>query len=429
MTKKVTVLIADYVPLLNKGEEAIVKGIEKMLGGEEFVDIGVFGPVDTVLKRGNITVFPYTWIYGSGYLLRGRRRQLKRVEVALKERFGISGKMKNLTGRRYPELSAFFRRADLVLVGHDGSLCPEHFATIRIARESGKRVGILGAGFSPDLRLKWLFWPLYRRAFARTEFSVLREQTSYNFLVRIGIPPETLRLAPDPAFAMEPAPEEEANVLLNRCDWYRQARRQKKAVVGVTVCEKSIVFNNSFLNVADVEEKRKIHAGFVAEILDTLVRERKAAVIFLPHSIEPGPGNDVQVAKRVRAVMQSPAESHTILEGNYRAGLLKCVIRELDFLIGERTHSLISSVSVATPFVGLTNIYDRRTHDILGSMCQAEEQLLDMNQPDVEVACKKILWAFDRRQEIHQQLEEVSERLNRELASVAQMVRNSISNA
>ena len=52
------ILLADYVPMANKGEEAIVRGMEDMLSEGRPVALGLFDNVPQVVQRENITIFP-----------------------------------------------------------------------------------------------------------------------------------------------------------------------------------------------------------------------------------------------------------------------------------------------------------------------------------------------------------------------------------
>ena len=63
MKNALHILVADYVPIANKGEEAIVRGIEDLLSDGRPVALGLFDNVSEVTQKGNITVFPKDWIF------------------------------------------------------------------------------------------------------------------------------------------------------------------------------------------------------------------------------------------------------------------------------------------------------------------------------------------------------------------------------
>ena len=101
---------------------------------------------------------------------------------------------------------------------------------------------------------------------------------------------------------------------------------------------------------------------------------------------------------------------------------MKSIIGELDFLVGERTHSVIGSVSVATPFVALTSSQDYRTHGIIGDMSQCQNQIININVVEVEEAIRKTLEIFDSRQAIKKSLQETSRFFDKQLSEVSKLI-------
>jgi hypothetical protein len=245
------ILIADYVPLANKGEEAIVRGIEDMLQ-EGPVQIGLFDKVDEVKTVGNITVFPADWIFSS--LDENRSRYLSHfmsMYMSIQMRMGYYSKLRNITYATTPKyrlLKEFFDKADYVLVGHNGFFKTESCGVIHLSKKAGKRTGILGSGTGisrgQNLYQRWLF----RRALEESDFCIFRECHSYESMKRISLSPKKLMVAPDPAFYMRPASSDDAEEVLNSFEGYVRAREAGKEVVAVTVREKGIPYRYSFVN-------------------------------------------------------------------------------------------------------------------------------------------------------------------------------------
>lgn len=420
------IFVADWVPLGNKGEEAIIRGIEDMLGRDGEIEIGLFGNVQAIHKRGNLTVFPRTWVYRiSGAKMTGKLGLIAWILTAVGFRCGLYGRMRRLQGRgggKYRELAHFFRDADIILVGHDGVFCPETCIVIMLAREIGKRVGTLGTGASCPDKLAPLVGPLYRKAISAADFWYVREQNTLEMFSRFAADPSKVLLAPDPAFAMASASADEAAQLLEALDWYRHARRNGRAIVLVTVCRRSIVFHRSFVNAGSRSARAGAHFDFVAHLLEGLVNQHNVQVAFLPHSIEEGDGNDVETARMVVDAMRSHAHSTAIIDMDLTPRQLKAIIQQGDFLIAERTHSMIASVDVATPFVGLTNTSDRRTHDIIGKMCDHEDHLIDMDRPDSKACLIRVLTAFEDRQRLHEKLGKIARHLRDRLVKVSHTI-------
>jgi polysaccharide pyruvyl transferase WcaK-like protein len=420
------ILVADFVPLANKGEEAIIRGIEDMLRDDQPIEIGLFDNVAQPTQIGNIVVFPRDWIFRlEGKVWRSRRqRALRGLLTSLQMRLSYYSKLKNVIpspDQKYQPLHKFFTKADLVLVGHNGIFFVESCGIIHLTKKAGKRAGILGSGS----RVAWYRRPyvgwLYRRTIKESDFCTCRDCYSYEDMQQIIGSSDKLILGPDPAFAMQAASQETASQVLESYESYRAARKIGKHIVGVTVREKGIPYVHSFLNV-NPSEKRQIHAKFVARVLDCLVEQRNAFVVFLPHSIEQD-SSDVDAAYHICEVMSSDPQSRIIIDEDLGARLLKSIIRECDFLIGERAHSIIACVSVGTPFIALTNTKDSRTHGIIGQMCGCEEQIIDMDEPDVEQTCEKVVKTFDNRTTMRESLERTSEVLLNKLEEISKIVK------
>ena len=205
------IFVADFVPFSNKGEEAIIRGIEDMLGGAAAgMEIAVLGEEDRTVRCGNVTAFPCRWVYPIQTVKLDGGNVLRTLTIqALKQRLGFSGGVSRIARSSNPEhveMNRMFRDADVILVGHDGIFNVESCAMIHVARKAGKRVGILGAGVKTYRKLGLLSKRLYRKAVDECDFTYFRERNAYEYMRRIGCDEGKLRLAPDPAFAMTPTP-------------------------------------------------------------------------------------------------------------------------------------------------------------------------------------------------------------------------------
>jgi len=426
MKKVLHILVADYVPLANKGEEAIVRGIEDLLSDGRPVALGLFGDVSEVTQKGNITVFPKDWVFrfegNAG--LSGWRRVLTQVTIASQLRLGIYSKLKNLTkagDTKCGPLQDFFDRADYVLVGHDGVFCVESCGIIQLAKKQGKRTGILGASTGIGAG-RFYKAGLYHDALEASDFCVFRERHSCESMKQVCRQPEKLIVAPDPAFAMEPVSADEATGFLGQYEPYCRARYASRPVVAVTVLEKGRVYAG-FRPDLKGQEKCRAHAKYVATILDALVAESGAFLLFLPHSVADD-SSDIAAARHVAEQMEFGPNDMMILEEDCGPRLLKGIIRACDFVVGERTHSLIGSVSVGTPFVALTNRRDTRTHGIIGEMCRCEHQIVDMDVRNERAAACRALELLESRTSIREALGQVNQELSKRLREIARLIRN-----
>jgi len=421
------ILVADYVPIANKGEEAIVRGVEDMLRTDRPVTVGLFDNVEQMTRRDNITVFPRRWVFRfeGNAALSARSRVLSQAAIAVQLQLGIYSRLKGLTtarAERYRPLQEFFQRAAYVLVGHDGVFGVESCGIIHLAKQHGKRCGILGAstGIAGGRFYKA---SLYRRAMDESDFCVFRERHSRDSMAQVCRDAGKLVVGPDPAFAMRPAEPEQAREVLEQYEPYRRAKNDSRAVVAVTALEKGRVYAG-FRPDLQGQAKQRAHAEYLAGILDGLVQKYRAFILFLPHSLEQD-GSDLVAARHVLERMRSEPDDSIILEQDCGPRLLKSIIAQCDFLVGERTHSLIGSVSVGTPFVALTNRRDTRTHGIIGEMCRCDDHIIDMDATGGPDASLKILKLFDARDSTREALQQIRAELSKQIEDIASLVRGS----
>lgn len=426
MNNTLHILVADYVPIANKGEEAIIRGIEAMLSDGRPVALGLFGNVAEVTRKDNITIFPKDWVFrfegNTGMSAWGR--VLAQAAIALQLRLGVYSKLKNLTkagDAKCRVLQDFFDRAEYVLVGHDGVFCVESCGIIHLAKKQGKRTGILGASAGIGVGRAYKA-ALYRSALEASDFCVFRERHSCESMRQVCRRPERLIVGPDPAFAMDPVSSDEATGILGQYERYCLARYASRPVVAVTVLEKGRVYAG-FRPDLQGQEKCQAHAKYVATILDALVAESHAFLVFLPHSVEED-SSDIVAARHVVEQMESGQNDTMILEEDCGPRLLKGIICVCDFVVGERTHSLIGSVSVGTPFVALTNRRDRRTHGIIGEMCRCERQIVDMDVRDERAAARRALELLESRDSVRETLRQVNRDLSGRLREISRLIRN-----
>lgn len=421
----VTILLADIVPLQNKGEEAIVRGIEDLFRGATgaHVRIGLFDEVHSPRTKDGITSFPLSNIFPFGDLEDAARNWAslcrRKLPACLADVFlradNQLARVVRGTGPKDSELRTFFADADVVLAGHDGAFNVFSCGFLNFAKQEGKPVGILGTGSMGFNRLNFPRRLLYKRAVALSDFCYIRERSSFEFLDSIGTNMNNVHLAPDPAFAMEPAAEEEVESFLASRPCRDVARREQRRLVAVTVCEHSQAISASYSQPPAGETSDEFHARVLGKVFDHLVGDQNLFLVFLPHSIGGWSGDDRAVAQRVRRHMVGNADHTEVLEDDLSPRLLKGIIGKCDMLIAERLHSAIGAVGVGTPFCMLTNQHDTRSHDILGDMCGCPELIVNTENPtipDLQEQLVKQVKALDSTRElIHQRGEQLRVKL------------------
>ena len=388
------VFIADYVPLKNKGEEAIIIGIAEffILQFNECIELILFDDVDGVKKNGNITQIPVNYLFKELNV-----KSKNNISTKLRYFWRIlslySYKSNSMLKRLYHEqVIRHFESSNIVIVGHNGFFIPESLAIIIAAHKFGKKVIIFGSGNPIPPAWKLFLKPIYRKALSKCAFCIYREEYVYNEMKKLFINNEKIIYAPDPAFLMNVDPEDIVISKLNELVRYSEIKSKQQLLISITVLETGIAFNSAYKKYQQSKEKKcNFHSIFIAQLLDIIIEKFNCYILFLPHSIENIPyKNDILAAQRIASKMRANTDNYCVLEEDLSPMMLKGIIQHSDFLIAERTHSMISAISVGTPFVGFTTHIDKRTHDIVGNMCNLECNLFNMEYPDIKYTNNKI---------------------------------------
>lgn len=425
------ILIAEGVPLKNKGEEAIIRGICDFLFDNENVEIAVMDFVDKPTFNTDIKIFPIAWLYPYHRPMRVQMMKLPELSLAQKLKkyyylvsfmwgdYGPANYLLKENKAKYQELKEYVQSCDYIFFGHDGAWGLYSVPVFLAFKKLGLKVGILGSGFNPRTGglLKIIEKIGYRKVIRTTDFSFFRETNAFQYMKVISDCNPIVKLAPDPAFGMRCVHFSLIEkYMLENYPVVMDSRKTGKPIIGVTVCENSVVFNKAFSHIYNRQEKSLYHSNLIAYLLDRLIDRYNAFVIFLPHTIDEGRGNDVLISQEVIELMSFKNEAVIITE-NLDARFLKGVISWIDFLIGERTHSVIGSLSVATPFVMLTNAHDHRSNSIIGEVGNCKDLILDINKNRKELI-EDIYFLFNKRTEIQNYLISKSNRLTQQLEQI-----------
>lgn len=394
------IFIADFLPLANKGEEEIIRGIETLYKKKYSSDIEfrVFGNVQETTQVGNVKVYPRDICYPLDSKYEGKRKVLRDIWIAIKGYLGYYPYKNNMIS--YPELWEDIKSSDHVLIGHDGffnlrcSLLGSFLARNRV------NYAILGAGFNrPGKKIAWIYDFVYKKCFDRADYIILREQTAYNYVKHVSSNKKVL-LLPDPAFFC-PNDQYDKQNITHLCQKYRIDNNQLN--IGITICENSISFSTAFVNSSN---KVIEHREFIKNLLIAIYKETNCRFYFLPHCIEEGAGNDLKIARDIVSRLKDVVDCEIITE-DMPVLDIKNIISRMDIMIGERTHSIINSISTRTPFVALTCSADFRTHDIVGNGCGLHKYVYNLDNPNHGDILQTILMIIKDRTKVLQVLRNV----------------------
>lgn len=422
MKNRVKIYIPEVIPTLNKGEEAIIRGILQGFKEEGIdVDVTVYSGVPQIDQQR----LPDLKVIGGMTFRPGNMGKVRKsIELARiwLYHFLFAFTYKVLGARSLKLFKGDVWRAycesDLILVGHDGVFSDINLLFAVFVRLLGKKHVIFGMGFSG-------FRSVMGRKFARFlmplfNLVVLREQGTFDHLVSMGVRADMMHVKPDPAFFLQPSGDVELKTLLEE----EGLNAVEGPLIGMIAVRGSKIFNNCFSHIKDLQAKHAEHVKLFACIAEYVIETTGGTILFLPHCIGSEPDrDDRRVARDIKAAVQEKYRDKIInIENEYSGPLLKKLIQRLDFLVAERTHALIGACSVGTPFIAVTVTQDTRTHDIIGKTCGMKELIVDINQPDLPA----ILTLFDEkwqsRNEIRKILIERAVHVHQECRSAAKLL-------
>ena len=387
------VFLHDVIPLLNKGEEAILQGLINTL-------IRSFGKVNIKLLTNELKIDKKVY------------NKLNGVEVIQKENINIQFtfwiilyfifKKRVLKLINNPFVKAILE-CDLYLFGHDNILASSkmEFGLLRrliILKIIKKPIAICVGSFGPfkdDKSVK-----IAKKMLQTIDLSLFRDYKSYNYALNIYNDKSKIFLVPDLAFLLKSENQKKAKEIFKI-----HKIPLNKPMIGFTIASRSVVIKNACLSSGkSLEERINMHHRIIAETIKYIQRNYNVSIIFIPHCIESYRENDDRIYSREIINLLEEKKDVWLLEDDYSASILKAVISELDLLIAERTHSLIGAAGVNTPFIAISFPDDFRTYGIVKKTLDLGEYLYDVRSLEKETLCELIDSCWKNRIKIHKKL-------------------------
>lgn len=296
--QQINVLMSGYYGFNNSGDEAILMSMHKNISElDERIDVTVLSndPEQTRIRH-NVNV-----VY----------------------RFGIWNVLAAVKG------------CDVLLSG-GGSLLQDTTSTrsliyylsiITLAKFMGKKVMLYANGIGPvskESNRKWV-----RRVLNKADVITIREENSYEELVKMGVKNPNAFVTADPVFTMEAVSKEVAAELLKR-----DGVPEDKPIVGVSV-----------RSWKDIDR----FSVDLARLCDMIYEKFDMNIVFIVMQ----PSKDRAISEKVMENMKN--RSYIIGEG-YSPRELMGVISLMNIVLSMRLHTLIFAASRAVPLIGF--VYD-----------------------------------------------------------------------
>jgi len=296
--KEINVLMSGYYGFNNSGDEAILMAMHKNISELD--------------ERLNVTV-----------LSNSPEQTRINHNVNVVYRFGLWEVFKAITN------------CDVLLSG-GGSLLQDTTSTrsivyylsiIWLAKLFGKKVMLYANGIGPvskEGNRRWV-----KRILNKADVITIREQNSYEELVKMGVSNKNAFVTADPVFTMDGISKDAARELLKK-----EGIPLDKPLVGVSV-----------RSWRDIEK----FSHNLAKLCDIIYEKFDMNIVFIVMQ----PSKDKAISEKVMETMKNPSY---IFNGEYTPQDIMGVISLMDIVLGMRLHTLIFAARQRVPLLGF--VYD-----------------------------------------------------------------------
>lgn len=277
------------------------------------------------------------------------------------------------------ELISAIKETDLLISG-GGSLLQNTTSTrslayylgvILLAKRYRKKVMVYAQGIGPLIG-----YPARRAVKSvldKVDLITVRDDASKAYLEEIGVTRPGIHVTADPAFAMKPAPDDEAIEIL-------KATGVPEGVPLIGVSLRPWKDGLQWLPA-------------ISEGLEAAAKRIGAVLVFLPMQREQDTGICVQIASQV-------STKSYVISGQYKPGQVMSIIKRMSFVVGMRLHALIFSAAAGVPFLSVS--YDPKV-DAFNAVA-GQDDPLKMAGLTAQDVTPRLLDAWERRMELAERI-------------------------
>lgn len=453
---KIVILCPEIVPMDNKGEEAIIRGIMDLLGlDEENCEYHIVDPaVKTMTIRNGLYLHPpklffqewrtkefgldftFERIYSSACSI--LRHLLDRffprwVNYQPKAVSNYIRYIKNYRNNNDKAIPNVFKgsikhlsKVDYIIAGHNGGLDVNvcHFL-LGVHSELNSRYTIFGSCMSPEIVEKNKL-NLYRSTFTSADNVIARNPLGYRWAEKNFKDLKPV-LAPDPAFGLNPI---NRNTTIELLEHLGLTKFFKKDVLLVTNAEPAPISRYAFDDENSRLSKISAHRRFFGRLLDKLLSHYDFNILFLPHTI--GPTIDMDDRVISKDIIKNSHYKNDIngrcyvLEEDLSASELKGIISSGKMLLAERVHSVIGAIGVITPIMCLASNKDKRVEGMLKEMANLSDNIYYLNNPSIDSFMKQFERIYNNLDNEKQNLEKLNHIIKSQLNTYARVIKSQI---
>lgn len=360
------IFIAENVPSLNKGEMAILRGIfesVKKLGKVKFTMLSEHPDIDRSRYKNEINIIDTGKHLGLSFCYNNRMIKLipslifflKHLLFLILYKIFGSNAIKFMKS----ELWKVYLNSDAIFIGHNSTyglggglgnpILFYHYYLPLFANILFIPIVLYGGSIGKARKFRYVLNRLSTLALKRVDLITLRERISFFRLKALGVQENKIYVTSDLAFLLKPISIERIERIMKM----EHIDGSYKCLIGVTVTHE--IANKSFPEYGHSISYIKHNEEF-AKIIDVLTDKNKhdAYVIFIPHCI----GKDKLLDDRIIAAdiykLCKNKDKIKMIINEYSPEELKGLIGKLNFLLGERLHSVINAMSMFVPSIALS---------------------------------------------------------------------------
>lgn len=405
MTTKI--FIAEEIPSLNKGEAAIVIGaLEsfKILGDVKVSLLSFHAEIDRIRYPAKVKIIDAQkdlhlrrFLFGNTLLPKISREGFVAFQLFL---FIVFYKIfgSNVVKLMKAEIWKEYLNSDVIVIGHaNTNVSIGHLYIIPFAKLLKKSIIIYAGGTKPGGIKNKLLKFLARVVLNKVDLITLREDISYKHLRNIGINIPPMHVTADLAFLLQAASHERILQILSQENISKQ-----EPLVGIAV--RGIMLHYALPYLKTSAEKYEKGIKVMAEVVDCIIDNFNANILFIPHSFDPDEGlDDRHMAQDIYRATKNK-NSIKIIMNEYSPEELKGVIGQCDLFIGARTHAVIGACSMYVPSIAISCPPHERGYGIIGKMLGQKKWVYDVEKLEAETLIAIIEEAWSVKDEIRKDL-------------------------
>ena len=386
--KPIKILIAEWVPSLNKGELAILKGMLKTFKALGKVEVSIFSFCPYIDKKRypkNVKIIDIGSDlcigYGDSLIEASRLVEAKAFFFSAVQHlfFALAAKILGKNVLRFMNKSVWkeYYRSDVIIICHDGVSCVGGFVLFLsplyitlLAKFLRKPIVIYANGTHSFGRKIWKILATF--VLNSVDLITVRDEESFSYLKKFVWNKARIHLTGDPAILLPSVDSRKVREIMLR----EGVNEDGGLLVGVAISHE--VLSSAFRGYMNTDGAYRKAVREIAKVLDRLVESFQASIVFVPHCIEPYHRRDDRIiAREIHNAMKNKHKVH-IITNEYSPEELKGLIGQFDIFISSRIHSVINALSMGVPTCCITRSSDKRACGLIGKMLMQERWIYNV---------------------------------------------------